>query len=407
MNSQALEKCDKRRNSGLSWGQLSRHRGYFLNACRLLFVAWLSTVLLLQLSSMCGDINYQSSNIIYRITLRPIRLLMFMIIALPYEFKHEQKCSWFKLIWRLIHFTLLAIFLVWISVLRFLSFHEVLYKENDVFSISMDMISYSSLIIIHVIIYWENTWKAWRYKEIFDNFELLRRKFKCEFQRSIDLGRIRLYAVLLYALLAVYMIIVLFIIFIRYIKSLNGFRLILLQYGDTILKLKLIEFSIFGAIVVVFEMELNCFLVHYIKEIRRCQFADWPVKRKLVEKLYILQDLHNILIVNVRYIEEYCCWSLPDGCSVNTLNLIILFVICSIGSKCEMLDKQLANTLHMIKYDRHDPFLNACLNEISLQTLHEKLYFTAGGFVDVNYSFLGKEMVEISYEIYNQNIFIV
>ncbi|XP_023295657.2 putative gustatory receptor 98a [Lucilia cuprina] len=370
---------------------------------------------------MCGDINYQSSNIIYRITLRPIRLLMFMIGALPYEFKHEQKCSWFKLIWRLIHFTLLAIFLVWISVLRFLSFHEVLYKENDVFSISMDMISYSSLIIIHVIIYWENTWKAWRYKEIFDNFELLRRKFKCEFQRSIDLGRIRLYAVLLYALLAVYMIIVLFIIFIRYIKSLNGFRLILLQYGDTILKLKLIEFSIFGAIVVVFEMELNCFLVHYIKEIRRCQFADWPVKRKLVEKLYILQDLHNILIVNVRYIEEYCCWSLPGlflkmffefiitaywiyfsydfnipaifqsyGCSVNTLNLIILFVICSIGSKCEMLDKQLANTLHMIKYDRHDPFLNACLNEISLQTLHEKLYFTAGGFVDVNYSFLGK-----------------
>lgn len=175
----------------------------------------------------------------------------------------------------------------------------------------MDMLSYSTLIIVQLIVYWENTWKAYRYKEIFDNFELIRNKFKCELKSPIDMGRIRLYAMLLYTLLGVYLIIVFFIILIRYVKSLNGFRLILLQYGDTILKLKLIEFTIFAGIVMAFQMELNNYLLRYMNEIRKSQIYEWPAKEKLFERFYILQDIHNILMVNIRHIEDYSCWSLP------------------------------------------------------------------------------------------------
>lgn len=240
-----------------------------------------------------------------------MRLLMYIFGALPYEFQYEIKISPLVLLWRFIHLILVTFFVIWISVLRFRRFHEVLYEKNDMFSNVMDMISYATLIILHAIIYWENTWKAYKYKFIFENVELIRNKFKVEFKRLIDIGRIRLYAVLLYNLFTMYMIVVMFNIFIRYIKSLNGFRLILLQYGDTILKFKLIEFSIFAAIVVALQEELNNYLKHFMNEIQKSQNLKWSLKRKVFKQFYVLQEIHNILITTVRYIEEYCYWSLP------------------------------------------------------------------------------------------------
>ncbi|XP_073837205.1 putative gustatory receptor 98a [Musca autumnalis] len=47
----------------------------------------------------------------------------------------------------------------------------------------------------------------------------------------------------------------------------------------------------------------------------------------------------------------------------------------------------------MAKFERHNPFLNALLKEISLQLYHQKIAFTAGGFVDVNLKLFGKAWV--------------
>ncbi|KAM7357792.1 gustatory receptor 98a [Cochliomyia hominivorax] len=362
----------------------------------------------------------KTTNRIYEITLLPIRWLMYILGALPYEFQHKQNCSLSILAWRLLHLTLLVIFTIWISILRFERFHEVLYKRNDKFSNGMDMISYATLLIVQGIIYWETTWKAYRYKIIFKQFELLCHKFKYELKYPINLSRIRLFSILLYTLLMVYMIIILFIILIRYIKVLNGFRLILLQYGDTILKLKFIEFTLFAAIVMAIQTDLNNFMVIYIHEIQKNKFNDAEFKTKIYEKIYILQDIHNILMTTVSGIEDYFCWSLPGlilkmfieftitaywiyfsfdfkipvlfqsyGYSVTILNLIILFVCCSICSKCEKLDINLSNMFHLIKHEQFNPFLNCCLHEISLQLLHQNIFFSAGGFMDVNYRFLG------------------
>lgn len=240
-----------------------------------------------------------------------MRVLMYILSALPYEFQHKEKCSRLVLLWRLLHVSLLTIFIVWISILRFQRYHEVLYNKNDTFSNIMDMVSYSSLIIVQSIVYWENTWKAYQYKRIFTNFELLRYKFKYELKSKINMARIRLYSILLYTLLMVYMIIILFIVFIRYIKSLNGVRLILLQYGDIILKLKIIEFTIFAVIVMSIQMDLNNFMLTYRQELLKSKYIEWKEKRKILEKFYILQDIHNILMTTVSYIEEYCYGSLP------------------------------------------------------------------------------------------------
>lgn len=207
--------------------------------------------------------------------------------------------------------TLIAAFIGMLSVMRFLSYHEVFYKSSDVFSNGMDMLTYSTLIIIQTIIYIENTWKAYGYKVIFQNFEIIRYKFENDLKCIMNLARIRLYALLLYALLTIYMITIGFVIWIRYIKSLNGFRLMTTQYGDTILKLKLIEFSIFTATMLSIQMDLNAYIEQYTHDLRRSLIFDWYAKRKLYEKFYVIKDIHSILIMTISSIEESCFWSLP------------------------------------------------------------------------------------------------
>ena len=240
-----------------------------------------------------------------------MRFLMYFTGAIPFEFEHERNCSTLLLIWRFVHMALIAAFIGMLSVMRFLRYHEVFYKRSDMFSNGMDMLTYSTLVIIQTIIYIENTWKAYSYKIIFQNLEIIRYKFENDLKSVMNLARIRLYALLLYTLLTIYMIIIGFVIWIRYIKSLNGFRLLITQYGDTILKLKLIEFSIFAVTIQSVQMDLNSYIEQYIHELRRSLILDWHGKRKLYEKFYIIKDIHNILTMTISSIEDFCFWSLP------------------------------------------------------------------------------------------------
>lgn len=240
-----------------------------------------------------------------------MRFLMYFSGALPFEFKHEQNLSTLLLIWRFIHMILIASFIGALSILRLQRYHEVFYKRTDIFSNGMDMITYSSLVIIQTIIYIENTWKAYCYNDIFYNFEIIRHKFENELKSTINLARIRLCSLLLYTLLTIYLIIIGFIIWIRYTKSLNGFRLLLTQYGDTILKLKLIEFSICTTTILSIQIDLNAYIGLYVQDIKRSLILDWYAKRDLYEKFYIVKDIHSILIMTIHRIEEYCFWSLP------------------------------------------------------------------------------------------------
>lgn len=253
---------------------------------------------------------------IYKETLWPMRLLMYASGALPYQFNEyrKQKSKTKQILWRITHQMMVTMFVGWLSVLRFQRFHEVLYKESDLFSIGMDSMGYATLLIIHLIVYWENTWKAFHYFDIFSNFEQIRRKFDLLLKCKMTTSRLYLYATLIYCLLGFNVILTCIVILIRYIKSLNAVRLLLSQYSEFILKLKLTEYMLFLIIIMTMQMHLNAITHRYMNnDIANMEFMPEGAQTKMdiLETFGVLQDIHRLLVANVNHIEDYFAWSLP------------------------------------------------------------------------------------------------
>ncbi|XP_058983492.1 putative gustatory receptor 98a [Musca domestica] len=348
--------------------------------------------------------------------------------ALPWQFDElnsidHNGLSCNIICWRLLHQLLVILLVGWLSMLRINHFEDVYYEKTDIFSIGMDAISYGILTAIHLIVYWENTWKALTYVELFKNFETILQKFRLYLKFEVNTTYLFLYVALLYSMLTLNILITFFVIYLRYLKSLNAIRLLLEQYSETILKFKLLEYALFLVIIVTIQRHLNAFAAHYLRTtvLRLRTMPEGKEQTDILNIIGILQDIHNLLVTNVNHIENYFNWSLPMlilrmfteivltsywmyyitdyelsrlyhlyGYSSIILQLMFLFVICALCSQSEKLDTQLANILHMSRHQRHNPLLNGLLNEMSLQLYHQQIKFTAGGFVDVNYKVFGK-----------------
>ncbi|XP_019894303.2 putative gustatory receptor 98a [Musca domestica] len=252
---------------------------------------------------------------------------------------------------------------------------------------------------------------------------MILQKFQLNLKFKLNISRLHLYTVVLYSMLALNITITFFVIYLRYIKSLNAIRLLLAQYSEFILKLKLTEYALFLVIIIVIQLHLNVFTKHYVRHtIPRLKcMPEGREQDEILHVIGILQDIHYLLISNVNNLEHYFAWSLPMlilkmfseivltsywiyfsvdfkinlyfqlyGYSVIVLHIIIVFVISCLCSKCEKLDAVFSNIFHMTKHERYNPFLNALLKEMSLQIFHQKIRFTAGGFIDVNYKLFGK-----------------
>ncbi|XP_053946046.1 putative gustatory receptor 98a [Anastrepha ludens] len=352
-----------------------------------------------------------------------VMILMGIVCCLsPSVSKQDLSCR--KLTTMSLHIIAIFSLVVYLIHGHLKNVRESIYNSDDTFTIALDSLGFSTLVMVQLIVYLESSWKVEMYHKIFNKFEQMRILLLEKFAIQFDYSRLKFYIRLLQIHFTINMILIICFVVVTFPPNVD---LLLSMYAELVLKVKMFEFMFFVVVfmVMIFDVcraaRLQCRFVEMM------QFASSAQRQECLMGFVALQDLHALLWENVQVLTNYFEWSSPGIFAKQLIDLTLLAywaflntelgttarvryylivlwavqiftltIACLLCSVCERWDRKLRSSFRNILKDRRNPLLMRCLNRISMQLWHEPISFEAGHFVTVNIGTLGKYIFTIT-----------
>ncbi|XP_053952986.1 putative gustatory receptor 98a [Anastrepha ludens] len=323
-----------------------------------------------------------------------VMILMGIVCCLsPSVSKQDLSCR--KLTTMSLHITAIFSLVVYLIHGHLKNVRESIYNSDDIFTIVLESLGFSTLVMVQLIVYLESSWKVEMYHKIFNKFEQMRILLLEKFAIQFDCSRLKFYIRLLQIHFTINMILILCFVVVTFPPNVD---LLLSMYAELVLKVKMFEFMFFIVVfmVMIFDVcraaRLQCRLLEMM------QFATRAQRQECLMGFVALQDLHALLWENVQVLTNYFEWSSPGIFAKQLIDLTLLAywaflntelgttariryylivlwavkiftltIACLLCSVCERWDRKLRSSFRNILKDRRNLLLMRHLNRISMQ----------------------------------------
>lgn len=229
-------------------------------------------------------------------SMRIMRRLLHCLLLLPPS-PHVQL--------RVLYTAGLLIYLVLIFKWRFnFNYHVVYDIKNDHVSRIIDLLNFVGLITCHGTVVMELIWRN-RSEQVEQQLQRIRHILRVQFGHNVNLERIRRYCRILFGSLIVRVLMLAGMTVYDNMMTDTSVLLFYSFYSEVVILTRFSEFTMYSSLILCFYRDLRQVSSTLMAELEKTRFEICSVRRKLLDRLFTMQQLHGILWNTIREIESY------------------------------------------------------------------------------------------------------
>ncbi|KAH8417882.1 hypothetical protein KR222_007570, partial [Zaprionus bogoriensis] len=349
---------------------------------------------------------------LHNVSLRLVRRIMHLVFLLP-----PRPYLTLRMLYTLAVFAYIVFIFQW----RFAFNYNVIYDVvHDDVSRVLDLVNFIALIVGHSVVAQELLWRN-HGDRIEQQFQQIRFVLRMQLGHQVNLERIQRYCRVIYTIISMRVALLLLITVYNCLTTSTSHLLICHLYSEMVLTLRCVEFSLYAMLVLAMYSELHEAGVGIVFRLETLPAEQQIDIRREVDRLVILQQLHQLLWKTQRDIETNFerslivvmmksfvdtsvmpYWVYLNQTRLGTLamqiyssteelaKLLEICIPCWICTRCDFLQRQLRSIFHGVSGNRRSEHLNAALLGISTQLGQERCRFSIGGLLIINNEMLGK-----------------